>query len=98
MRPRFEDKTINGALLVVTDVARIEPLEVGIHVLTAIFAQAQSRRVTPLLSNLAMFHAIAGTERLYRMLMSGSDGGKIVAAWQAEAAQFKARRARYLLY
>jgi uncharacterized protein YbbC (DUF1343 family) len=98
MRPRFEGRTINGALVVVTDIARIEPLEVGIHVLAALFAQAQSRRVTPLLSNLEMFHAIAGTKRLYRMLASGSDGGTIVMAWQAEIAQFKARRARYLLY
>lgn len=98
MRPRFEGRTINGALVVVTDVARIEPLEVGIHALAVLFAQAQSRRVTPLVSNLGMFHAIAGTKRLYRMLTSGSDGGTIVMAWQAEVAQFKARRARYLLY
>jgi hypothetical protein len=45
-----------------------------------------------------MFYAIAGTKRLYRMLASGSDGAAIIAAWQTEVAQFKARRAPYLLY
>jgi hypothetical protein len=32
------------------------------------------------------------------MLAEGSDGAAIVAAWQAEVARFKARRAPYLLY
>jgi uncharacterized protein YbbC (DUF1343 family) len=98
MHPRFEGKTINGAFVVVTDVARVEPLEVGIHVLCAIFAQAQAKRVTPLLRDLKMFHAIAGTKRLYNMLTSGSDAATIIGSWQAEVAQFKARRASYLLY
>jgi hypothetical protein len=45
-----------------------------------------------------MFHAIAGTKRLHQMLAGGSDGASVVAAWQAEVAQFKTLRARYLLY
>jgi ATP-dependent Clp protease adapter protein ClpS len=32
------------------------------------------------------------------MLEAGNDGTAIVAVWQTEVAQFKARRARYLLY
>ena len=45
-----------------------------------------------------MFNAIAGTRRLHSMLVSGSDGTAIIAAWQDEVARFKARRARYLIY
>ena len=84
--------------VVVTDVALIEPLEIGVHVLAAIAAEARSKGVAPLFGKLEMLHAIAGTKRLHRMLDSGSDGAAIIAAWQTEVAQFKALRARYLLY
>jgi uncharacterized protein YbbC (DUF1343 family) len=97
-RPRYEGQTIDGAVIVITNAARVEPLEIGIHVLSALFAQAQTRRTAPLLANVKMFHAIAGTKRLYSMLAGGSDASTIVASWQSEVAQFKVRRARYLLY
>ena len=96
--PRFEGKTINGARLVVTDVARIEPLEVGVHVLCALVAEARSKGVTRLFGNLGMFHAITGTKRLHQMLARGSDATAIVSARQTEVVHFKAQRARYLLY
>ena len=96
--PRHEGKTINGARLVVADVARFEPLEAGVHVLAALVAEARSKGDAGLFRSLAMFHALAGTKRLHRMLEGGSDGAAITAAWQAEVAHFKARRARYLLY
>ena len=97
-RPRFEGTSLHGVRVVATDVARIEPLEVGMYVLSAIAAEARSKGVTPLFANLKMFHAIAGTKRLHQMLAAGSDGATIIAAWQGEAAQFKALRARYFLY
>jgi uncharacterized protein YbbC (DUF1343 family) len=96
--PRFVGKKINGVRVVVTDVARIEPLEMGMHVLAAVAAEARAAGVAKLFPNLAMFHAIAGTKRLHRMLTGGSDGGAIIAAWQGEVARFKTQRARYLLY
>jgi uncharacterized protein YbbC (DUF1343 family) len=97
-RPRFEGTSVHGVRIIVIDVARIEPLEVGMHVLSAIAAEGRSKGVTPLFANLKMFHAIAGTKRLHQMLAAGTDGAAIIAAWQAEVAQFKALRARYLLY
>jgi uncharacterized protein YbbC (DUF1343 family) len=97
-RPRFEGTSISGVRVVTADIARIEPLEIGIHVLVQLVAEARSKNVTPLFGNLKMFHAIAGTRRLHQMLVGGSDGAAIVAAWQAEVARFKALRGRYLLY
>lgn len=97
-RPRFEGKPIGGVRLVVTDVARFEPLEAGMHVLATLADAARARGVAPLIPNLSMFHTLAGTERLYRMLDAGSDGTAIIAAWQAEVERFRARRAQYLLY
>ena len=82
--PRFAGKSINGVRVVVTDVARIEPLEIGMHVLAALVAEARAKDVDRLFPKLAMFHAIAGTKRLHSMLTAGSDGAAIIAAWQAE--------------
>jgi uncharacterized protein YbbC (DUF1343 family) len=96
--PRFEGRPIRGVRIVVTDAARFEPLEAGMHVLAALAAEARSKGVASLFPNVSMFYAIAGTKRLRRMLASGSDGAAIIAAWQAEVAQFKAQRVRYLLY
>jgi len=97
-RPRFEGREIGGVRVVVTDATRIEPLEIGMHALAALAAQARSAGSRRLFRKLAMFHAIAGTKRLHRMLEAGNDGTAIIAAWQTEVAQFKARRVRYLLY
>src|SRR5207244_121744 len=96
--PRLEGTSVQGVRVGVTDVALFEPLEAGMHVLSAIAAEARSKGVAPLFANLKMFHAIAGTKRLLRMLDGGSDGAAIISSWQAEVAQFKAKRARYLLY
>ena len=68
------------------------------HVLCAIAAAARSKSVAPLAANLKMFHAISGTKRLHNMLAAGNDGAAIIAAWQPEVEQFKAKRAQYLLY
>jgi uncharacterized protein YbbC (DUF1343 family) len=96
--PRFEGTSLHGVRVVVTDVASIEPLEVGMHALAAIAAEAHSKGIAPLFANLKMLHAIAGTKRLHAMLDGGSDGAAIIASWQAEVGQFKAKRARYLIY
>jgi len=96
--PRFEGKPISGVRIVVTDVARIEPLEAGVHVLAALAAEGRSKGMARLFGNMGMFTAIAGTRRLHRMLANDSDGTDIIAAWQAEVGQFRALRARYLLY
>ena len=95
--PRFAGQRIAGVRLLITDVQRIEPLEVGMHVLSLIVSEARAKGIKGLFANPAFFNAIAG-RRLYRMLSGGSSGGDIITAWQGELAHFKAERARYLLY
>ena len=68
------------------------------HVLAAIFAEARAKAVGEPIANLPMFHALAGTKRLHRMLAAGSGAPEIIAAWQQEVGQFRAARAPYLLY
>jgi len=96
--PRFAGTTLHGVRVAVTDVARVAPLEVGMHVLAAVAAEARARDITPLFANLKMLHAVAGTRRLNDMLLAGSNGAAIIAAWQSEVAQFKMRRAPHLRY
>lgn len=97
-RPRFAGTRINGVRVVVADVSKVEPLEIGIHALAGLVREAQARGVAGLFPNMKMFHAIAGTRRLHRMLADGSSGGAIVAAWEGEVAQFRTERAPYLIY
>jgi uncharacterized protein YbbC (DUF1343 family) len=96
--PRFVGKAIDGVRVAVTDVATYQPLEVGMHALAMLATAAKAQAVEGFFNNLPMFNALAGTRRLYSMLSDGRDGTAIIAAWQREVADFKARRARYLLY
>jgi uncharacterized protein YbbC (DUF1343 family) len=96
--PRWQGRAIQGARIIVTDVARSQPLEAGMHVLAALAAEARSKGAGPLIPADGLFNHLAGTLRLRRMLESGSDGTAIGASWQAEVAAFRSRRAPYLLY
>ena len=79
--------------------ARFEPLETGMHVLAALSAEARAK-------GKAQAHRqprrcstrIAGTRRLHRCSPTAARAADIIAAWQAEVAQFRVRRAPYLLY
>jgi uncharacterized protein YbbC (DUF1343 family) len=97
-RPRFAGLALSGVRIDVTDVGRIEPLEIGINVLALIAGEARAHGIAPLFANLKMFYAVAGTRRLNDMLLAGSDGGSIIAAWRSEVEEFKRRRARHLIY
>jgi uncharacterized protein YbbC (DUF1343 family) len=95
--PRFADHRLAGVGITPTD-ARFEPLETGIHILAALFAEALAKGIAEPIANPAMFQALAGTKRLHGMLANGRSGADIAAAWQAEVARFRSQRAGYLLY
>jgi uncharacterized protein YbbC (DUF1343 family) len=97
-RPRFLGQTINGVKLIATDAARVAPLEVGMAVLAALVEEQGAGGVRRLIAKPAMFHVIAGSKRLYRLLSEGKDASQIVASWGAEVERFRAQRASYLLY
>lgn len=98
LKPRFKGRRVNGVRVVVRDVARYRPLEVGIHVLAALVRQARTKGRTRFFRDLPMFHAIAGTRRLHRMLRTGRSGAAIIKSWRDEVGRFEARRTFYLLY
>lgn len=96
--PRFAGQRVEGIRVTVTDVTRYEPLEVGIHVLDLLTAEARGRGLPPLIADPAGFDRIAGTARLREMLAEGVRGAAIIAAWRDEVARFRERRKPYLLY
>ena len=96
--PRFMGQRIAGVRVVIADPKSYRPLETGMHVLGEVVAQARAKSVSGLVGNPGMLNAIAGTRRLQQMVAQGASGAAIIAAWQQEVAQFKARRAKYLLY
>jgi uncharacterized protein YbbC (DUF1343 family) len=98
LNPRFESRPLNGVRIEVKDAAVFAPLEAGVHVLAALFAEARAKGVAEPIANLAMLHALAGTKRLHRMLAEGRSAADIIAAWQPEVALFRVQRAPYLLY
>jgi uncharacterized protein YbbC (DUF1343 family) len=98
LAPHFEGTPLRGVRIVVTDAARFGPLETGVHVLAALCAEAQAGGTSGPIANPAMLDALAGTQRLRRMLAGAETGAAIVAAWQDEVARFRTQRAQYLLY
>lgn len=97
LKPAHKGRKVNGIEVIVLDVDAYQPLEVGMHALALMRAEAK-RRGRPYFKGLGMFHAIAGTKRLYRMLKSGRSGKSIIASWSIEVERFKRRRAKYLIY
>jgi uncharacterized protein YbbC (DUF1343 family) len=95
--PRFRDVDIPAVRVQVTRVDVVQPLEIGMHALALLVADAKRASVT-VLPDGAMFTAIAGTTRLRTLLDQGATGPQIIASWQNETAAFKTRRQRYLLY
>ena len=96
--PRFEGKTVAGVRIRVIEASRVEPLELGMHVLALLMKEARGRRIDLLPRPLDMLHKVAGTGRLVALLRRGAGGAEIAAAWRREVAAFKARRAQFLLY
>jgi uncharacterized protein YbbC (DUF1343 family) len=96
-QPAFEGETVRGIRIVVTDHTAFRPVETGTHVLAALAAEARAAG-RPVIDKAQMMDRLSGTKRLRQAYESGTPAGDIIAAWQAEAEAFKARRARHLIY
>ena len=88
----YHGQTIEGVRLTVTDRAALDSPELGIEVLSALHhlypTQFQLEKAAPLVANAETMAAIA----------RGDDPRSIAAGWTAALLEFKALRAKYLLY
>ncbi|MEO1206035.1 MAG: DUF1343 domain-containing protein [Pseudomonadota bacterium] len=96
--PLYVGQRVNGVEIAIRNTAAYLPLDVGIHAVALLVAEARRQGITPLIKNRAMFYAISGTKRLYRMLMNGASGTAIVRAWKTEVDAFKQKAKAYHLY
>jgi len=95
--PRFKDREIAAIRLSVTDHAKYQPVETGIHLLAA-FADALRRHGKALITDATAFDRLAGTDRLRLALDRGTPAIDIIASWGSAIAAFRAKRGSYLLY
>jgi uncharacterized protein YbbC (DUF1343 family) len=96
--PLFAGRSINGVRLIVRDTGKVRSLDIGMHVLAELIAEARRRKRPRLFAKPNWFHVIAGTKRLHAMLIKGTSGQTIVRSWRAEVDAFKRQRAPYILY
>ncbi len=94
--PKLRGQALEGVRLTVTDAAAFQPVETGVHVSEAFYAQAPDKKA--FIARPDFLLLLAGTPRFQQMLESGASPQAIIAAWQDEVARFTTQRAAYLLY
>ena len=78
----------------VTDRERYDPVATAVRLLAAVRARhADSLRIVA-----GRFDRLAGTDRIRLAIEGGAAADSIVAGWEAELSDFRARQAGYLLY
>jgi uncharacterized protein YbbC (DUF1343 family) len=91
---KYAGVAIPALRLRVTDRERYDPVATAVRLLTAVRARhADSLRIVA-----ARFDKLAGTDRVRLAVESGAEAGSVVAGWEAELSDFRARRAGYSLY
>lgn len=96
--PKLRGESLQGVRIAVTDANAYRPVGTGIHVLHGFHQQGQARGIDGLLSRREWLAKLSGTDRLFEMLQDEASPADIIESWKAEVAQFRERRAPYLLY
>jgi uncharacterized protein YbbC (DUF1343 family) len=96
--PKLEGEELQGIRYIVNDPEAFRPVETGIHVLHAFYRHAERENVEDFISRPEGLARLAGTESLLEMLRDGASAAEIIRSWEDDVAQFRQRRAPYLLY
>lgn len=92
--PKFFNKECNGIFINVTSRSRFQPVKCGVAILLAL-----KKHTAEFKFNKDNFiDKLAGTDKLRKMVNSGSSLEEIEAAWKNELTAFNNTRAGYLLY
>ena len=97
-QPKLEGEKLQGIRYIITDADAFRPVETGIHVLHAFYRHAERENVDNFISRPDGLARLAGTESLLDMLRDGASATEIIGSWEDDVAQFRQRRAPYLLY
>ena len=93
--PKGEGRTVAGIRTIVTDASTFRPVEVGVHLLDAVYRDASSKRDFFKPDWLAR---LAGTRRLHAALRRGDAPETIIASWAEDASAFREIAEPYRLY
>ncbi len=96
--PKLRGRALEGVRYVVTEPEAFRPVAAGIHVLHAFHHQASERGADEFAIRPDRLARLAGTERLYDMLMDGASAESIAATWESDVDDFRELREPYLLY
>ncbi len=94
-KPRFMGEQVQGVRMFVTDHQALRPVELGVHMATALRSQGT---LDQLIERPEWLAKLAGSEEFERMLRTGSSADAIIGSWQADASAFESARQPYLLY
>jgi len=88
----YAGETCRGVFIVVTDRDGLRPVRVGLEI------AATLRKLYPSAFDLRDSAGLFGSAAGLRELLAGTDAGTISAAWAADEARWRLRRASYLIY
>lgn len=95
--PKLLDQELQGVKYVVHDPHAVEPVAAGMHLLEIFFDMAPEEKREALFHK-GRFARLAGTDRMYDMLVSGASAEEVIASWQEELEAFRQLRSFYLIY
>lgn len=93
LHPKYEGVNCNGVRVVITDRNKLEPVKVGVYMLSTakkLFADSVKWRRS--------INRLAGTPKMAAAIDAGVPPEKIVGMWKDDVEKFKKIRAKHLLY
>lgn len=97
----YKDELCKGVRIIITDEKTIQPVEVGYHItetLLKMYPGDFNFKLEKTKNRLRMMDLANGTDKIRQMFEQGMSAEQIIASYQAEVAEFKQKRAKYLLY
>lgn len=95
--PKLEGVNLQGIRYIITDMYDVRPVEAGVHILQAFYQQASEEEKDNFFRE-GRLERLAGTNRLYQMLVDGQTADEIIASWQNELNEYDQMRRSYFLY
>jgi uncharacterized protein YbbC (DUF1343 family) len=96
--PAYEGRVVQGVRIVVVDFHSFQPVETGIHILRVFYEELRASAHPGFISRAEWLNKLAGTKRLYEMLVHDAKAHEIIASWASEVQRYKMARSKYLLY
>lgn len=95
--PKLEGQAVEAVRVIPQD-ETFRPVEVGVHLVAAMYADAKEQGAATFFDNPQLLDLLAGTGQLRSAITSGESATQIIDGWAADLAAFDELRRPYLLY